>query len=157
MMGLSFTELGLMTSQLGIMPVPKPTVTDDRDRPLSSDSEPPGDTKTNGPGFSGPFPCVMDAPKPDATEVSDRSPSETPDLAGDLGRKTESPLSGFGKPSTGDIQFLHVCSRVRRDEESSLLEGLDTLVVSVYHPMFRNFDSEFGDSPGTRGCWRPWG
>ena len=36
---------------------------------------------------------------------TDRSPSETPDLAGDLGRKTDSPLSGFGKPTTGEIQF----------------------------------------------------
>ena len=26
------------------------------------------------------------------------------------------------------------------------MAGLDTLVVSVYHPMFRNFDSEFVDS-----------
>ena len=90
------------------MPVPKPTVTKDRNRPLWSDSEPPGDTETNGPGFGGPFPCVMDAPILDDTEVGDISPSETPDL----GRKTESPLSGFSKPSTGDIRFLHVCSRV---------------------------------------------
>ena len=60
--------------------------------------------------------------------------------------KTESPLSGFSKPSTGNIQFVHVCLRVRRDEESLLLAGLDMLVESVYHPMFHNFDSEFGDS-----------
>ena len=73
----------------------------------------------------------MDAPILDDTEVSDRSPSETPDIAGDLGR------------NTGDIQLLHVCSHVRRDEETSLLAGLDTLFVSVYHPMFSNFDSEF--------------
>ena len=131
---------------VGAVPVPIPTVTEDRDRPLSSDFEPPGDIKTNGIGFGGPFPCAMDAPILDDTEVSDRLPSETQDLAGDLGWKTESPLSGFGKPSTGDIQCLHVCSRVRRDEKSSLLAGLDTLVVSVYHPMFSNFDSEFGTS-----------
>ena len=87
------------------LPIPKPTVTEDRDQPLSSDSEPTGDTETSGPGFGGPFPCVMDVAIPDDTEVSDRSPSETPDLAGDLGRKTESPLSGFGKPTTGEIQF----------------------------------------------------
>ena len=74
--------------------------------------------------------------------------SETPDLAGDLDRKTEPPLSGFSKLSTGNIQFLHACLRVRRDEESSPLAGLETLVESVYHPMFRNFDSEFGDVLG---------
>ena len=54
----------------------------------------------------------MDVPIPDDIEVSDRSPSETPDLAGDLGRKTKSPLSKFSKPSTS---------------------GLETLVESVYH------------------------
>ena len=43
---------------------------------------------------------------------------------------------------------MHVCSRVRRDEESSLLAELDTMVESVYHPMFRNCDSEFGDVLG---------
>ena len=75
--------------------VPKPTVTEDRDRPLSSDSELPGDTETKGPGFGGPFLCVMDVPIPDDHEVCDRSPSETPDLAGDLGKKTKY-LSGFG-------------------------------------------------------------
>ena len=75
-------------------------------------SDVPGDgTILNGTSFGGLFPCVMDAPVPDDTEVSDRSLSETPDLAGDLGKKTESPLSGFGKPNTGDIQFLHACSR----------------------------------------------
>ena len=58
------------------------------------------------------IPWVMDAPIPDDTDVSDRSLSETPDLAGDLGRKTKSPLSGFGKLNTGNIQCLHVCSRV---------------------------------------------
>ena len=53
------------------MPVPKSTVTEDRDRPLSSDSEPPGDTETSGPGFGGPFPYVMDVAILDDTEVSD--------------------------------------------------------------------------------------
>ena len=77
---------------------------EDGDQPLSSEYEPPGDTETSGPGFGGPFPCAMDVPILDDTEVSDRSPSETPDLAGDLCRKTESPLSVFSKPNTGKIQ-----------------------------------------------------
>ena len=37
------------------------------------------------------------------------------------------------------------CLRIRRDEESSLLAELDTRFVSVYHPMFSDFDSEFRD------------
>ena len=103
-----------------VMSVPKPTVMDDGDRPLSSDSEPPADTKTSGPDFGGPFPCAMDVPIPVDTEVSDRSPTETPDLAGDLGRKTESPLSGFGRSSTGEIQFPGdgtVFNRARVDDQ----------------------------------------
>ena len=99
--GTVFHRARVDDQSVGAVPVPKPTLTEDRDRPLSSDSEPPGDTKTSRPGFGGPFPCVMDAPIPDDTEVSDRSPSETPDLAGDLDMKTGSPLSGFSKPSTG--------------------------------------------------------
>ena len=87
------------------MAIQKPTVMEDRDRPLSSDSEPPRDTETNGPVFGGLFPYVLDVPIPNVAEVSDRSPSETPDLAGYLGRKTESPLSWFGRPSTSEIRF----------------------------------------------------
>ena len=112
-----------------VMSAPKPTVTEDGDRLLSSDSEPPGDTETSGPDFGGPFPCVMDVPIPNDTEVSDRSPS--------------------------DIQFLHVCSCVRQNEESSLLAGLETLVESVYHQMFHNFDSEFGDVLGRADAGAP--
>ena len=66
---------------------------------------------------------------------------------------TETPLSGIGKPSTCNIQFLHVCSRARRDEESSLLA--ETLVQSVYRPMFCDFDSELGTSRGER-MLAPW-
>ena len=57
------------------VPVPKPTVTKNKNPPLGSDSEPRGDTETNGPGLGGPFPCAMDTPIPDYTEVSDRLPS----------------------------------------------------------------------------------
>ena len=87
----------------------------------------------------------VDSPIPGYTEVRDQSPSTIPDLGGDLGGKTGTPLSGFGKPITGDIHSLHICSHVRRDEDSSLLAGLDMLFVSVNHPMFGDFNSEFGD------------
>ena len=92
------------------MSIPKPTVMEDGDRSLTSEYEPPGDTETSGPGFGGHFPCVyMDIPLPDDTEVSDQSPSETPDLTHDLGRKTESPLSVFGRPNTGEVPGEGYC------------------------------------------------
>ena len=77
------------------------------------------------------------------------------DLAGDLGRKTESSLSGFSKPSTDDVPFLHVHLRLRRDEESSLLARWETLVESVYHAMLRQFNSEFGDVLGRADAGAP--
>ena len=46
---------------------------------------------------------------------------------------------------TGDIHSLPICSHVRRDEDSSLLAGLDMPFVSVNHPMFGDFNSEFSD------------
>ena len=87
----------------------------------------------------------MDSPIPADAEVRDRSPSTIPDLAGDLGGKTGTPLSGFGKPITGDIHYLPIYSHVRQDEDSSLLAGLAMPFVLVNHPMFGNFNSEFGD------------
>ena len=42
---------------VGAVPIPKPTVTGDRDRPLSSDSESPGDTEISGPAFGVFSPC----------------------------------------------------------------------------------------------------
>ena len=75
----------------------------------------------------------------------DQSPSTILDLAGDLGGNTGTPLSGFGKLITGDIHSLHICSHIRRDEDNSLLAGLDMSFVSVNHPMFGDFNSEFGD------------
>ena len=39
------------------------------------------------------------------TEITDRSPSIMPDLTGDFERKTGAPLSGSGKPISGNIQF----------------------------------------------------
>ena len=109
-----------------------------------------GKTETPLSGFGKPITgdirsVHMDAPIPDDTEVRDQSSSETPDIVGDLGRTTESPVPEFGKPITGDIHSLHICSHVRRDEDSSLLAGLDMLFVSVNHPMFGDFNSEFGD------------
>ena len=86
----------------------------------------------------------MDSLIPGYTEVRDQSPSTILDIAGDLGGKTGTPLSGFGKPITGDIHSLHICSHVRRDEDSSLLAGLDMLFVSVNHPIFGEFNSDFG-------------
>ena len=56
--GLSSTELRLTTGQLVLCPYQNRLSWGDGDRPLSSDSEPPGDTETSGPGFGGPFPCV---------------------------------------------------------------------------------------------------
>ena len=87
----------------------------------------------------------MDTPIPDDTEVRDRSPSDTPDLLGGLGGKTGTPVSGFGKPITGDIHFWHVCLHVQQDEDSSLSTGLDVVFVSVNHPVFGDFNSEFGN------------
>ena len=59
----------------------------------------------------------MYAPIPDDTEVRDRLPSVTPDFTGSLGGKTGIPLSGFGKPVTGDIYLLHVDSLIPDDTE----------------------------------------
>ena len=87
----------------------------------------------------------MDSPIPGYTEVRDRSPSTILDLAGDLGGKTGTPLFGFGKPIIGDIHSVHFYSHVRRDEDSSLLAGLDMSFVSVHYSMFGDFNSEFGD------------
>ena len=59
----------------------------------------------------------MDALIPDDTEVRDLSPSETPDLVGDLGRTTELPVPEFGKTITGDIHSLHVDALIPDDIE----------------------------------------
>ena len=86
----------------------------------------------------------VDSPIPGYTEVRDQSPSTILDLTNYLGGKTGTPLSGFGKPITGDIHSLHICLHIRRDEDSSLLAGLDMSFVSVNHPIFGDFNSEFG-------------
>ena len=95
----------------GVMSAPKPTAAEVGDRPSSIGPDRTDDSTDK----TIPFPCVMNALIPDDTEVSDRSPSETPYLAGVLGRKTESSLSGFGKPSTGDGTIFH---RARVDDQS---------------------------------------
>ena len=85
--GLSSTKFGLMTGQLVLCPYRNRLacgIETDHSRPILNPREIPN----KRPGFGGPFPCVMDVPIPDDAEVSDRSPSETPDLAGDLGRKS---------------------------------------------------------------------
>ena len=60
-------------------------------------------------------------------------------------RRPNLPCLGSVNRTPVICNVLQVCSRVRRDEESSLMAGLDRLVVPVYHPMFGTFDSEFGD------------
>ena len=82
----------------------------------------------------------MDAPIPNDTDVRDRLSSETPDLASGHGGK----VSGFGKPITG-INFWHVCSHERWDEDSSLSSEWDVLFVPVNHPVFHYFNSEFSN------------
>ena len=61
----------------------------------------------------------VDSLIPDDTEVGDRAPSETLDLLGGLGGKTEAPLSlsGFGKPITGDIRSVHMDAPIPDDTE----------------------------------------
>ena len=88
----------------------------------------------------------MDAPIADDTEVRDRTPSAISDLVGDLGGKTRTPLSGFARPNTEDIHSLHICSHIRWDGDSSLLAGLYMLFVSVNHPLFSDFNSEWVDA-----------
>ena len=82
---------------------------------FSSKYEPQGYTETSGHGFGGPFPCVMDVPIPNDTEVNDRSPSETPDLAGVLGPN----LPCLGLVNRAPVKFnicmfVHVYDGMRR-------------------------------------------
>ena len=65
------------------------------------------------------------------------------DLASDLGTTTGTPLSGFGRPNTEVIHSLHIGLRVQRDGDSSPLAGLCMPFVSVNHPLFSDFNSEF--------------
>ena len=81
--------------------------------------------------------CAWTPLIPDDTEVRDLSPSETPDLVGDLGRRTELPVPEFGKPITGDIHSLHVDALIPDDIEvidQLPSETLDLQVASVKRP-----------------------
>ena len=128
--GTIFHRARVDDQSVGAVPVPKPTVTEDRDRPLSSDSEPPGDTEQTGLVSVARFPVLCTyhyrmIPK----LVTDRLQRHQTSQVTSVGRPNLT--SGFGKPSTADIHFLHVCSRVRRDEESLLLAGWIRWCVSI--------------------------
>ena len=92
MVRLSSPELGDRST--GVVSAPRPTVTEDGERPLSSNRALPGDTEAHrigfGVSFGGPFTCVMDSPIPDDTEVGDRPSSIELDRPGDYADKTES-------------------------------------------------------------------
>ena len=69
--GTVFNRARFDDRSIGTVPVLKPIVAKNRNRPLSSDSEPPGDTETYGHCFGGSFTCVMNVPIPNDTEVGD--------------------------------------------------------------------------------------
>ena len=82
----------------------------DGDRPLSPDSDPPGETESHrtkfGTGFGDQFPYVTYVPEPEDIGIGDQMPSVRSDRPGDPDGETDSHRTefgaGFGDQSTYD-------------------------------------------------------
>ena len=59
------------------------------------------------------------APESIVIEITDISPSMIPDFAGTLGENTGTPLSEFGGPITGDVQFSCMDDTGEKNQSSS--------------------------------------